>query len=142
MTWGQGHLIHLSNIPCRHNHSTGVGIVLQLIQHILYLVYRSSVVVGPRTPLVSVDGSQFSILICPLVPDSHTMFLKVFHVGIALQEPEQFVDDALQMELLRCQQRKSVLKVISRLGSEDTDGTCSCTVTFLCAFCEDTVQNV
>ena len=142
MTWRQGHLIHLSNIPCRDNHSAGIRIVLQLIQHILYLVYRSAVVVGPRTPLVSIYGAEFSILVCPLVPDAHTMLLKVLHVGITLQEPEEFVDDALQMELLRCQQGKSVVEVISRLCSEDTDGTCSCAVTFLCAFCEDTVQNV
>ena len=47
VTWGQRHLVHFSHIPCRDNHATRIGIGLQLIHNILYLVYHASVVVGP-----------------------------------------------------------------------------------------------
>ena len=47
VAWGQCHLIHLGHIPCRDNHTTGVRIVLQLIQHILYLVDSPPVIIGP-----------------------------------------------------------------------------------------------
>ena len=142
VTGRQGHLVDLGHIPCRDNHTTGVGIVFQLIEHILYLIDGTALIVRPRAPLVTIDGTQFAIFISPLIPDTHPMLLQVFHVGIALQEPEQFVDDRLQVKFLRGQQGESVVEVIARLGAEDADGTCACTVTFLCAFCQDAVQDV
>ena len=142
MTRRQRHLIDLSHVPCGDDHATGIGIILQLIQHILDLVYRTSFIVGPRAPLVTIHGTQFSILISPLVPDADTVFLEVFHVGIAFQEPEQFVDDTLQMEFFRGQQGEPIVEVITTLGTKDADGTCSCTVTFLSAFCQDAVEDV
>ena len=59
------------------------------------------------------------------------MLLQVFYVCVAFQEPEQFVDDRLEMEFLGGQQRKTVFEVITRLGAEDTDGSSAGTVAFL-----------
>ena len=91
---------------------------------------------------MTIDGTELTVFVGPLVPDTDTVLLEVFHVGVALEEPEQFVDDRLQMELLRGEQGESVIEVVTRLGAEDADGTGACAVTFLCAFGEDAVQNV
>ena len=142
VTGRQGHLIHLRHIPGRDNHTTGVGVVLQLIQHVLDLVDGTSLIVRPRTPLVSIDGAEFTVLISPLVPDTHPMFLQVFHVGVTFQKPQQFVDDTLQVEFFRGQQGESVVEVVTTLGTEDADGTSTRAVTFLGAFCQDAVEDV
>ena len=47
VTGRQCHLVHLGHVPSGDDHTTGVGIVLQLVQHVLDLVYRAAVVVGP-----------------------------------------------------------------------------------------------
>ena len=142
MTGWQCHLIDLGHVPGRDNHTTRVGIVLQLIEYILYLVNDTSVVVGPRAPLVTIDGSEFAILISPLVPDAYAMLLQIFHVGIAFQEPQQFVDDTLQVELFRCEQRETVVEVIATLCTEDADGAGTCTVALFSTFGKDSVEDV
>ena len=70
------------------------------------------------------------------------MLLQVFYVCVAFQEPEQLVDDRLEMEFLGGQQRKTVFEVITRLGAEDTDGSSAGTVAFLSTFCQDTIEDV
>ena len=142
VTGRQGHLVDFGHVPGGDDHTAGVGIVLQLVQHILELIYRAAVVVGPRTPLVTIDGTEFAVLVGPLVPDTDAVLLEVLHVGVAFEEPEQFVDDRLQMELLRGEQGEAVVEVVTRLGAEDADGAGACAVAFLCAFGEDAIQNV
>ena len=70
------------------------------------------------------------------------MLLQVFHVGVALQEPQQLVDDALQMQLLGGQEGETVLQVVAALRTKDADGTCSCAVTLLGTLSQDSVQYV
>ena len=57
VTGGQRHLVDFGHVPGGDDHTTGIWIVLQLVQHILDLIYRAAVVVGPRTPLVTIDGT-------------------------------------------------------------------------------------
>ena len=47
VTGGQGHLVHLCHIPGGDDHTTGVGIVLQLVEHVLNLVDSAAFVVRP-----------------------------------------------------------------------------------------------
>ena len=70
------------------------------------------------------------------------MLLQIFYVGVTLQEPQQFVDDGLQMEFLRGEQWKTVVEVIARLGTEDADGAGTRAVAFLGTFGEDAVEDV
>ena len=92
--------------------------VLYHIHHVLYLVDSATVVVGPRTPLMSVHRTEFAILVSPLVPYAHTVLLKIVYVSVAAQEPQQFVDNRLEVQFLGCQQRKSVCHVKSHLVAE------------------------
>ena len=47
VTGRQGHLVHLGHVPGGDDHTAGVGVVLQLVQHILDLVDSAAVIVGP-----------------------------------------------------------------------------------------------
>ena len=46
VTRGQRHLVHLCHVPCRDDHTARIRIVLQLVQHVLYLVDRTTFVVA------------------------------------------------------------------------------------------------
>lgn len=96
--------------------------VLNHIHHVLYLVDSAAVVIGPRTPLMSVNRTKLAILVSPLVPYTHAMLLQVVNVGVATQEPQQFVDYRLEVQFLCCQQRKSVCHVKSHLVAEHAHG--------------------
>ena len=47
VTGRQGHLVHLGHVPSGDDHTTGVGVVLQLVEYVLDLVDSAAVVVGP-----------------------------------------------------------------------------------------------
>ena len=47
----------------------------------------------PLAPLLSIDGTKVTVFISPFVPDSNTVFLEVFDVRIALEEPKQFMNN-------------------------------------------------
>ena len=106
--------------------------MLDEIDDLRNLVDGSATIVGPGTPLVAIDRAKVaSHGVGPLVPDTYTMLLKIAHIGVALQEPEQFVDDGLQMELLRREQWEALRKVKAHLMTEDTECACTGTVGLL-----------
>lgn len=84
--------------------------------------------------------SEVSVLVCPFVPDAYAVFLQVFDVGVALQEPEQFVDDGFQVQLFGGQQGEAFFEVEPHLVSENADCSCSCTVFFSHSFVQDAFQ--
>ncbi len=94
------HAVHLGHIPRRDNHASRVRIVFQLLHHLADLVDGTALLVGPCTPLVSVDGSKLAILVGPLVPNGDAMLLQPTDVGVATKEPQQLVDDGLEVEFL------------------------------------------
>ena len=80
---------------------------------------------------MTIDGTKLAILIRPLVPDTHAVVLQVLDIGIALEEPQQLVDDGLEVELLGSQEREALLEVKTHLMTEDRDSACTCTVVLL-----------
>jgi hypothetical protein len=83
---------------------------LDLADDIVDLVDRASVGSAPITPLRSVDAAKISFGIRPFVPDRDAMLVQEFDIGIAAQEPEQFVNDRFEMQLFRGEQRETVLQ--------------------------------
>src|SRR6185437_10809168 len=65
-----------------------------------------------------VDGAEVAALVRPLVPDADAVLLEVLDVGVAGEEPEQLVDDRLQMQLLGGQQREAVAEIEAHLMAE------------------------
>ena len=48
------------------------------------------------------------------------MLLEVVHIGVTLQEPQELVDDALEVELLCRQEREALLEIKAHLIAEGT----------------------
>jgi len=114
----QLHLRHVGHVPGRDNHPARVRTVFDLVQHLADLVDVRAVRRWPAAPLVAVDGPQFAVGVGPFVPDRDAIFLQVGDVGGTCQEPDQFMDDRLQVHLLGRHQREAVLQVEAHLVAE------------------------
>ena len=105
---GQGHTVHLRRIPGRDDVPPRVRIALERVQHLRELVDGMSVRSRPGTPLMAVDRTEVPVLVGPFVPDGYLVVVQVLDVGIALDEPQQFIDNRTQMQFLGRQQGKSL----------------------------------
>ena len=72
--------------------------------------------------MLAVDRAEIAVLVGPFVPDGDTVLVEIFDVGVAAQEPEQFVDDRFQVQLLGGEQRKALGKIEAHLMAEDREG--------------------
>ena len=72
----------------------------------------------PRPPLIAVDRPQLALLVGPLVPDRDALFAQVGDVRLAAQEPQQLVDDRLEVQLLGGQERKTFGQIMPKLQAE------------------------
>ena len=142
MTGRQSHLLHFRHIPCTHHHPAAVGVFLNHLHDIGNLVYRTAVVIRPRSPLMSIDRTQLAVLVSPFVPNTHTVFLQILHVRIALKEPQQFIYNRFQMQFLGGQERKTVLHLKAHLMSENRDRSCSRPVMFHRAFLQHSFTQI
>ena len=91
---------------------------------------------------MTIYGAQVSVLVGPFVPDMDVVVKQVLDVRIALEEPQQFVDDSFQVEFLGGEQGESLLQVIARLRTEDAQRAGTGAVTFLDAFFENAVKDI
>ena len=89
---GQGHVGHVGDVPGRHDEAARVGVLLDLAFDFGELVDNAAAPVGPRAPLPAIDGAELAVFVGPFVPDAHTVVLEVLNVGVAADEPEEFVD--------------------------------------------------
>lgn len=76
----------------------------------------------------------------PLVPNRHPVVVQVLDVGVAVQEPKQFVDDRAQVEFLGRQARKTGLQVEPHLMAEYADRSGSGAVALPDAVVADVLQ--
>ena len=67
---------------------------------------------------MAVDRPEVAVLVGPLVPYPYPVFLQVAHVGVALEKPQQFVDNRLEMQFLGGEQRESLFEIESHLMAE------------------------
>lgn len=95
---------------------------------------------GPAAPLVAVDGAEVPIGIRPFVPDFDAVLAEVGNVGIALQEPEELMNDALQVQLLRGNHGEAGGQVKAHLVAEDGGSARARTVAFVGAGVEDVAE--
>src|SRR3990172_7199164 len=119
-----------------------MGIGLELLDHLGDLVDSLPAGGLPGAPLGAVDRAQLALLVGPLVPDAHAALLQVAYVGIAVQDPEQLVNDGLNVQLLGGEQGVAGLQVVARLVAEDGQGACAGAVLFAKAVIEDMSEQV
>ncbi len=118
MAGRQLHRRHVRHVPGRDDHAARIGRGADLLEHLRDLV---DVLAGgrrPVTPLVTVHGPQIAIGVGPFVPDRHAVFFQVRDIGRALQEPDQFMDDRLQVHFLGRQEREAFLQIEAHLVAE------------------------
>jgi len=115
----QGHAVHIAGVPGRNDVTAGVGIVFQTVYQLADLVDQAAVRRFPATPLFAVDRAEITVLVGPFVPDSNPVFLQVGNVGIALEEPQQFVNDGFQVQFLCRDHREAFGKVEAHLPAKD-----------------------
>src|SRR3546814_4430562 len=72
----------------------------------------------PGAPLRAIDRAQLALRVGPVVPDADAVALQVGDVGVALEEPQQFVDDRFQVQLLGGQQREALGQVEAHLVAD------------------------
>jgi hypothetical protein len=75
VTWRQGHLVNLRNVPSTHNHATVIRILFKGINDIRKLIYTicirtritntvmSIISLSPMSPLESIPRSNFTFWI-------------------------------------------------------------------------------
>ena len=136
----QVHVLDVRHIPGIHDDASGVRVILDLLDGFADLVDVTTLVVGPRAPLVAIDMAEVAVLVRPFVPDADTVLLQILHVGVALEEPQQFVDDGLEVQFLGGEEGESVLQVEAHLMAEHADGAGAGAVFFLHAFRLDALQ--
>ena len=136
----QVHAFQVSHVQGAPDDAALVRVMLDGLDRLLYLVDEAPVVVRPRTPLVAIDMPQLPVRVSPFVPDADAMLLEEVYVGVAAQEPQQFVDDGFQMELLGRQAGETVVEGESHLMAEHADGARPRAVLLAFPLGEDTVE--
>ncbi len=149
----QLHLVDLPDVPGADEHPARVGRVSDLVDDLRDLIDVSAVGGGPVAPLVAVNGAEFAVGIRPFVPDTDAVVLEVADVGVALEEPEQLVDDRPQVQLLGGEQWEAapapgglafggVVEVEAHLVAEDGLGAGACPVVLECAVVHHVLEQV
>ena len=95
-----------------------IRLVSEGLDEILYLIDFLAVRCAPVTPLIAVDRPELAVLVGPFIPDGHAALLQPVHVGVAAQEPEELIEDGLQMQLLRGEEGEAVLEAKAKLAPE------------------------
>ncbi|AEW75054.1 hypothetical protein EcWSU1_03626 [Enterobacter ludwigii] len=132
----QRHFIQLADVPGRNDNTARVRIVFQLVHHGGDLVNMAAIRRRPCAPLLTVHRAQVAVFICPFVPDRDVVFMQIRNVGIALQEPEQFMNDRAQVAALCRHQRKTFLQIEAHLVAKNGERAGTGTVIFRRALIE------
>ena len=139
---GERHLRNVSRVPCRHDQSPAVRVAADLGDDVGDLVDGASVRGGPTAPLAAVDGAEFTCRVGPFIPDRDAVVAQVADVGVASQEPDQFVHDRFNVQFLRRHQRKAVGEVEPHLVAKHRSRAGAGAVGLGRAVVEDVAQEV
>ena len=95
MAGQQSHLLELAHVPGAHDQAARVRVRLDLLDDVRELIDGATVRRGQAAPLLAVNRAELAVLIGPLVPDADAVLAQVADVGVALEEPQQLVNDGL-----------------------------------------------
>lgn len=68
---------------------------------------------------MAVDGSEVAVGVGPFVPDGDIVLVEVVDVGVASEEPEEFVDDGAGVDFFGGDEGEAVGEVETELTPED-----------------------
>src|SRR6186713_1508742 len=142
MTGHQGHGRQFRHIPGADDQPAAVGGLFDLFDQLADLVHRPAIRAFPAPPLLAIDRAQVAFGIGPLIPDTYPVFVQVADVGISPEEPEKFINDAFQMQLLGGHQGEPLRKVEPHLVAKTTDRTRSGPVRFRIALVQYMLKEI
>src|SRR3546814_7752248 len=94
MAGRERHLRHVRDVPRAHDLAARGGSCPDFIHQRLDLIDAAAARRFPAPPLLAVDGAKLAVAGGPFIPDADLVFLKIAHVGVAVQEPEQQIGRA------------------------------------------------
>jgi hypothetical protein len=106
----QGHALDVARVPGGDDVAARVRVVLQAVDQLRDLVDQAAVGRFPASATACRRPGRGRRSRRPTRPRCARRFLQVLDVGIALEEPQQFVDDRFQVQLLGGQQREAVAR--------------------------------
>src|SRR5262249_19006832 len=112
------HAIDVGRIPGTHDVAPRIRFFPQRLDDLADLVDLAAFGRAPVAPLVAVDRSELARGVGPFVPNAHAALLQPPHIGVAAQEPQELVDDGLEMQLLRREKREGGLEREAQLPAE------------------------
>jgi len=143
---GEGHVVDVCGVPGADDEAAGIGIDLDGVDELLDLVDHAAAGRCPAPPLLAVDGAQVAAFIRPVIPDADAIVLEILDVGITREEPQEFVDDRSQVQLLSCKAReaapRSLVQVEPHLVTENGSGTGAGAVVAVDTVVQDVLQEV
>ena len=71
--------------------------------------------------MVAINRAEIAVFIRPFIPDGDAVFVQVLDIGVTLQEPEQFMDDRAQVQLLGGDGGKSGGQIVASLVAKDAE---------------------
>jgi hypothetical protein len=142
MAWRQRHPVHICRVPGRHDEAARIRVAADRLDHIGDLVDGAAVPGRPGAPLPAIDRAEIAAFIGPIVPDRDTAIPEVFDVGVAGEEPQQLMDDRLEMQLLGGDQRKASGEIEPHLMAEYRQGAGAGAVMLFDAIGENTFHQV
>ena len=92
--------------------------------------------------MLAVDRAELAALVRPFVPDAHAVIVEILDVGVAGEEPEQLVDDRLEVQLLGRQQRKAFGQIEAQLMAEHRERAGAGAVALLHAVGENVLHQI
>src|SRR5690606_12869007 len=119
----QRHIRDFCHVPGRDNQAPRIGILADLFHNLGNLVDMTTVGCRPGTPLHTVYGSKFALVVSPFIPDADALLLQPAHVGITAQEPKQFDKNTFDMQLFGGDQWKALRQVEAHLVAKN--GSCA-----------------
>ena len=130
------------HIPAVKQDTPAVRVVAEAVDHIVDLVDTAAVPGGPGGPLGAVDRAQVALLGRPFVPDRHPVFLEPAGIGVAAQEPDELIDNALKVQFLGSEQGKAIRQAVAVLAAENRQGSGAGAVTLYGAVIENVLQQI
>src|SRR5699024_6019565 len=85
---------------------------------------------------------EVAIIVCPLVPNRHTVVTEVADVTLTTQKPQQFNSDRFEVHALRGDEGKLPGKIETDLPAEQAAGTRARAIRFGGAVLEHLAQQV
>ena len=87
---------------------------------------------APIAPLHAINWPELTVIVGPVIPDRNAVLFEIANVRIAAQKPQELMHDRLNVQLLGCNQWKSLAEIEAHLVTENTKRSCPGSIILAC----------